>query len=72
VEHFSLANSKDTVLFFTSRGRVFSSPAYEIPQASRTSRGRAIVNFIALSKGETIAAMVAVPKRSGVRGMWFW
>jgi DNA gyrase subunit A len=62
VEHFSLANSKDTVLFFTSRGRVFTSPAYEIPQASRTSRGRAIVNFIALSKDETIASMVAVPK----------
>jgi len=66
VEHFTLANTKDTVLFFTSRGRVFTSPAYEIPQASRTSRGRALVNFIALSKGEAIAAMVTVPK--GQRG----
>lgn len=62
VEHFTLASSHDTIMFFTSRGRVFRSPAYDIPEASRTSRGRAIVNFIALAKHERIAAVVAVPK----------
>ncbi len=62
VEHFTIANTHDTILFFTSRGRVFKSPAYEIPEASRTSRGRALVNFIALSRGENITALVAVPK----------
>lgn len=68
VDHFTIASTHDTILFFTSRGRVFKSPAYEIPQASRTSRGRALVNFIALSKGESIAALVAVPKEESGSG----
>ena len=68
VEHFTVANTHDTVLFFTSRGRVFKSPAYEIPEASRTSRGRAMVNFIALSNNESVEALVAIPKDEGGAG----
>jgi len=69
LEHFTVANTHDTILFFTTRGRVFRTPAYEIPEASRTSRGRAIVNFIALSASEQVAAIAALPKTKRGAGM---
>lgn len=69
VEHFTAANTHDTVLFFTSRGRVFKIPAYEIPEASRSSRGRSIVNFIAMGQKERVAALVAIPKTKRGSGM---
>jgi len=48
-------NTHAEILFFTSRGRVFRLQAYEIPQASRTSKGQAIVNFLQLAPGEKIS-----------------
>jgi DNA gyrase subunit A len=47
-------NTHAEIMFFTSRGRVFRLQAYEIPQASRTSKGQAIVNFLQLAPGEKI------------------
>lgn len=46
------------VLFFTSRGRVFKLKAYEIPQASRTAKGQAIVNFLQLAPSEKVRAVL--------------
>ena len=46
------------LLFFTSRGRVFKLPAYEIPQASRIAKGQALVNFLQLQENEMVTAMV--------------
>lgn len=68
VKHFVVANTHDTILFFTTRGRVFTTQAYEIPEASRTSRGRAIVNFLALAADEHVTALVAMPKRKRGKG----
>ncbi|MCC6563679.1 DNA gyrase subunit A [Candidatus Uhrbacteria bacterium] len=48
-------NTHAQILFFTSRGRVFRLQAYEIPQASRTSKGQAIVNFLQLAPGEKVS-----------------
>jgi len=46
------------LLFFTSKGRVFKLPAYEIPQSSRTAKGQALVNFLELQEGETVTEII--------------
>lgn len=52
---FTTTTHKD-LLFFTTRGRVFRLKAYDVPEASRTAKGQAIVNFLQLAPGETISA----------------
>ncbi len=47
-----------TLLFFTNTGRVFSLPAYEIPETQRTSKGQPVVNLLSLQKDEEIAAIM--------------
>ncbi len=63
-------NTHDYLLFFTDKGRVFQTRAYEIPEASRTSKGRAIHNFLELPTSETVAAVVNYPaeKKKGGEG----
>ncbi|MDD5110024.1 MAG: DNA gyrase subunit A [Patescibacteria group bacterium] len=56
VAHFFSTTTHSSILFFTSMGRVFQLPAYEIPKASRQSRGTAIVNFLQLAGSERISA----------------
>jgi DNA gyrase subunit A len=58
LSHFFSANTHDNVLFFTDRGRVFQTKVYEIPQATRTSKGRAIQNFLELPADENVNAIV--------------
>ena len=61
-------NTHDWLLFFTDKGRVFQTRAYEIPEASRTAKGRAIHNFLEMPTNETIASVVNYPaerKRGG-------
>jgi DNA gyrase subunit A len=56
--HFFGAATHDNVLFFTNHGRVFQTKVYEIPPATRTSKGRAIQNFLELPSDETVSAVV--------------
>jgi len=63
VEHFLLANTLDKLLFFTDSGKVFALPAYEIPQGTRVSRGRALVNFLEISPEDKILAVLPLGKR---------
>jgi DNA gyrase subunit A len=60
VEHVFTANTHDFLLFFTEHGRVYWKKAYEIPEAPRTSRGKAIVNFLQLGEEEKIAATLCL------------
>lgn len=60
VEHLFLANTHDYILFFTTDGRIYWEKVYEIPEAGRTARGKAIVNLLQLKSDEQIAAMVRV------------
>ncbi|MCM8776445.1 MAG: DNA gyrase subunit A [Candidatus Omnitrophica bacterium] len=60
IEHMFLASTHDFILFFTNQGRVYWRKAYEIPQASRQARGKAIVNLLALGQGETISSFLQV------------
>lgn len=56
VESIFTTSTHQDIMFFTSRGRVFKLKVYEIPEASRTAKGQAIVNFLQLAPGEKITA----------------
>jgi DNA gyrase subunit A len=60
IEHIFVANTHDDLLCFTDTGRVFKIKVYEIPEQSRTSRGRAIINLLDLKEGEKTRAYLAV------------
>ncbi len=53
------------LLYFTNKGRVFRLPAYEIPQASRTAKGQAIVNLLQLEKNESVTAILDESRNTG-------
>jgi DNA gyrase subunit A len=59
ITHFITANTHDNILFFTDKGRVFQTKVYEIPEGSRTAKGKAIQNFLELNSNEKISALVA-------------
>ncbi len=56
-----VASTHSTLLFFTNKGRVFWRKVYEIPQAGRTARGKAVVNLLDLGSEEKLAAILPVP-----------
>lgn len=55
-------SSHDVIFIFTNCGKVFRKKAYEIPASSRTGKGMNVVNLLPLEKGETVSAMVKIPK----------
>ena len=61
VRRLIIVNTHEEIMFFTNRGRVFSLKCYQIPEASRTARGIAIVNLLALPGDEKVNAMIPVP-----------
>ena len=56
------ARTLDHILFFTNKGRVYSSRVYELPEGSRTARGAHIANILSLMPDETVTAMLVVPE----------
>jgi len=60
VEHLFIASSHNYLLFFTNKGRVYWKKVHEIPEAGRISRGKAIVNFLELQRGEQVATILPV------------
>ena len=60
IEDLLMTRTHDTIMFFTSLGRVYSMKAYKIPEASRTSRGTAIINLLELMPGEKITAVIPI------------
>jgi len=64
VKHLFIASTKDYLLVFTSKGKVFWLKVYEIPQASRAAKGKAIVNILQVGSDETISSVVAVKEFS--------
>ncbi|HIJ55527.1 MAG TPA: DNA gyrase subunit A [Deltaproteobacteria bacterium] len=61
VARLFVASTHHTFLFFTNMGRVYWCKVYDIPQAGRQSRGKAIVNLLNFEKGEKLATVLAVP-----------
>lgn len=60
IERVLVANSHDTILCFSSEGKVYWMKTYQLPQASRNSRGKPIVNLLPLTEGEKISAILPV------------
>ncbi len=68
VENMFVTCTHDDLLFFTNYGRVYSIKAYEVPEAERTARGRAIVNLLQLSSDEKVNAVIPVKEGSDHSG----
>ena len=60
VDHLFVANTHDFILCFTNRGRVYWLKVYEVPQGTRTSRGKPIINLFPFEEGEKIGAILPV------------
>lgn len=60
VENLFISSTHNYILFFTNRGRLYWQKVYEIPEGSRQSRGKAIVNLLELREGEMVNAMIPV------------
>jgi len=60
VEHLFTASTHDNIMFFMNSGRVYVEKVYNLPEGSRTAKGRALANILELQKGEKIAAMICV------------
>jgi DNA gyrase subunit A len=59
IEHLFVSSTHDYLLFFTNRGKVYRQKVYELPEASRTAKGRALVNLLPLREGERVQAVQA-------------
>ena len=59
IEHLFVTSTHDYLLFFTNRGKVYRQKVYELPEASRTARGRALVNILPLREGEEVRAVLS-------------
>ncbi len=59
IEHLFVSSTHDYLLFFTNRGKVYRQKVYELPEAQRTAKGRALVNLLPLREGERVQAVQA-------------
>jgi DNA gyrase subunit A len=59
IEHLFICSTHDYLLFFTNRGKVYRSKVYDLPEASRTAKGRALVNVLPLREGERVQSVLA-------------
>ncbi len=60
IERLLVANTHDNILCFSTRGKAYSLKVFQLPQASRTARGKPIVNILPLEEGERITAILPV------------
>lgn len=71
VENMFMSSTHDDVMFFTNFGKVYCIKAYEIPEAQRTARGRAVINLIQISDGEKVNAVIPFKEgTTGLRSPW--
>lgn len=61
VNRLFIANTHDNLLFFTNLGKVYSIKGYEIPEGSKTSKGRALINLLQLNQEEYTTAVICLP-----------
>ena len=70
-EHLFVASTHDYILFFTDRGRVYRLKAFEVPEASRTAMGMAVINLIQILPDERITATVPIRDLKNAEGYFF-
>jgi len=61
IEHLLVTSSHDTIMLFSNFGKVYWLRVFEIPVASRSAKGRPIINLLPLSEGESISALLPLP-----------
>src|SRR6202051_4328437 len=59
IEHLFVTSTHDSLLFFPNRGKVYRLKVYELPEASRTAKGRALVNLLPLREGERVQSVLS-------------
>lgn len=64
VQHLFTASTHDYIMFFMNNGRVYVEKVYEIPEGTRTAKGRSVANILQMQKTEEIAAMICVKEFS--------
>ena len=67
VERVLVANTHTDLLFFTTKGKVFKLRCYQLPEASRTAKGNAIVNLLNLDNGEKVTNIITLPEDPEIR-----
>lgn len=65
IEDLFVAQTHDELLFFTNLGRVYSMRVFEVPEASRIAKGRAIINILPLTQGERVVKLLCAPDLEG-------
>ena len=65
VKYMFVTNTHDDLLFFTNKGKVYCIKAYEIPEAQRTAKGRAVINLLMLSDGEKVTTIIPRKNNEG-------
>ena len=63
VSQFFVANTHDNLMFFTNSGKIYQTRGYEVPESTRTAKGKAIVNFLQVSPQDRITAIVPISKK---------
>jgi DNA gyrase subunit A len=71
IEHLFICSTHDYLLFFTNRGKVYRSKVYDLPEASRTAKGRALVNILPLREGERVQSVLSTRDYSEGRFLVF-
>src|SRR3984893_17371926 len=71
IEHLFICSTHDYLLFFTNRGKVYRSKVYELPEASRTAKGRALVNILPLREDERVQSVLSTRDYSEGRYLVF-
>jgi DNA gyrase subunit A len=61
VRHMLTCGSLDNLLFFTDKGKVYQLKAHEVPDSARTAKGLPLINLVALTPGEQVTSVLAVP-----------
>jgi len=72
IEHLLSATTHDQILFFTNKGRVFGTKAWEIPESSRQAKGQALVNLLNLEQGEEIRSILPLSKNEALGQQYRW
>ena len=71
IEHLFVCSTHDYLLFFTNRGKVYRSKVYDLPEASRTSKGRYLGNVLPLREGERVQSVLATRDFSEAQYLMF-
>src|SRR5208282_4837640 len=71
VEQLVSVSTHDRLLFFTSAGKVYQLKAYELPEGGRAAKGRSIANLLNLGDQEKLSALIALPKQTAGRFVFF-